>query len=395
MQRNSRCRMQRPAETGSGEAESRRRRQHIHLGRIDMAGKRGADAMQEGIAGGEHADRTAAQANYRLDALLEWARPGAGVAGDQILSQGQVTFAAEDDFGGADPVLRGFAEPGNSVFADADDGQPAADWGRLAQKLSRHDDPPHSYSRRHHRSPSSCRQTGTRGDLDITLSLAGRTIEPAEQPVPVRSGGFGGAEGLARYLQDERIDLLIDATHPYAAQISRNADVAARLADVPAFALRRAPWQQVAGDRWTLVANAEEAVAALGAEPRRVFLALGRQEIGAFETAPQHSYLIRSVDPIEPPLDVPDAGYILARGPFAEAAERNLLAEHHIDAIVAKNSGGSATYGKIAAARELGIDVILFRRPEVPDMPLGRNGGGGRGDGRSSARLRSSKKRGV
>jgi precorrin-6A/cobalt-precorrin-6A reductase len=208
----------------------------------------------------------------------------------------------------------------------------------------------------------------TRGDLDITLSLAGRTIEPAEQPVPVRSGGFGGAEGLARYLRENRFDLLVDATHPYAAQISRNANAAARLADVPAFALRRAPWQQVPSDRWTLVANAEEAVAALGAEPRRVFLALGRQEIGAFETAPQHSYLIRSVDPIEPPLDVPDTSYILARGPFAVADERNLLAEHRIDAIVAKNSGGTATYGKIAAARELGIDVILFRRPEVPDM---------------------------
>ena len=208
-----------------------------------------------------------------------------------------------------------------------------------------------------------------RGDLDVVLSLAGRTVAPAEQPVPVRSGGFGGAEGLARYLRSERIDLLIDATHPYAAQISRNADAAAQIADVPAFALRRAAWEPVSGDRWRFVADAEEAVTALDTKPRRVFLALGRQEIAPFAKAPQHSYVIRSVDPIEPPLNVPDAEYILARGPFAEADERRLLAERRIDAIVAKNSGGSATYGKIAAARELGIDVILFRRPEATGMP--------------------------
>lgn len=208
-----------------------------------------------------------------------------------------------------------------------------------------------------------------RGDLDVVLSLAGRTVEPAEQPVPVRRGGFGGAEGLAHYLREEHIDLLIDATHPYAAQISRNAEAAARLSGVPVFALRRTAWEPVAGDRWRLVADAKEAVTVLGSEPRRVFLALGRQEIGPFAKAPQHSYVIRSVDPIEPPLDVPDAEYILARGPFAEVDERRLLAERRIDTIVAKNSGGGATYGKIAAARELGIDIILFRRPDVPDVP--------------------------
>lgn len=208
-----------------------------------------------------------------------------------------------------------------------------------------------------------------RGDLDITLSLAGRTVEPAEQPVPVRSGGFGGAEGLARHLRDEDIDLLIDATHPYAARISRNAAFAARFAGVPAFALRRAAWKPIEGDRWHAVANAEEAVGALGVTPRRVFLALGRQEIAPFASAPQHSYLIRSVDPVDPPLAVPDAEYILARGPFAEADERQLLADRRVDAIVAKNSGGTATYGKIAAARTLCIDVFLFLRPEVPDMP--------------------------
>ncbi|WP_394892744.1 cobalt-precorrin-6A reductase [Mesorhizobium sp. AaZ16] len=208
-----------------------------------------------------------------------------------------------------------------------------------------------------------------RGDLAVTLSLAGRTESPVPQGVPTRSGGFGGMEGLAAYLRQEQINLLIDATHPYAANISRNAAEAALLANVPILALRRPAWEPAAGDRWTLVADAAEAVQALGTAPRKVFLALGRQEIAEFAAAPQHAYVIRSVDPVEPPLDVPDATYILARGPFAEADELELLKTHRIDAIVAKNSGGSATYGKIAAARKLGIEVILFRRPVLPDVP--------------------------
>ena len=204
-----------------------------------------------------------------------------------------------------------------------------------------------------------------RGDLQLTLSLAGRTREPAAQPVPVRTGGFGGVEGLARYLSVQQIDLLIDATHPYAAQISRNAAEAAERTGVPLLALRRPPWQRVAGDRWREVDSGEAAAETLGDEPRRVFLALGRQEVGPFEAAPRHFYLIRSVDPIEPPLNVPNATYLTARGPFREADERALLEAHRIDLIVAKNSGGASTYGKIAAARALGIEVVLLRRPEL------------------------------
>ncbi|EHK56599.1 cobalt-precorrin-6A reductase [Allomesorhizobium alhagi] len=214
-----------------------------------------------------------------------------------------------------------------------------------------------------------------RGDVSVTLSLAGRTESPVPQGVPTRSGGFGGMEGLAAYLRKEQINLLIDATHPYAANISRNAAEAARMAGIPILALRRPAWEPAEGDRWTLVADAAEAVQALGAAPRKIFLALGRQEIAEFAAAPQHAYVIRSVDPVEPPLDVPDATYILARGPFAEADELELLKTHRIDAVVAKNSGGSATYGKIAAARKLGIDVVLFRRPALPDVPAGTSVG--------------------
>jgi precorrin-6A/cobalt-precorrin-6A reductase len=208
-----------------------------------------------------------------------------------------------------------------------------------------------------------------RTDLSIMLSLAGRTESPVAQGVPVRSGGFGGANGLAAYLGEMGTDLLIDATHPYAAQISANAAQAARVAGVPILALRRPGWEPVADDRWVQVDTVGDAVQALGLVRRRVFLALGRQEVSAFEAAPQHHYLIRSVDPVEPKLAVPDASYLLARGPFHEADERALLEQDRIDVVVSKNSGGEATYGKIAAARALGIEVVMIRRPALPDVP--------------------------
>jgi precorrin-6A/cobalt-precorrin-6A reductase len=205
-----------------------------------------------------------------------------------------------------------------------------------------------------------------RHDLAITLSLAGRTAAPAEQPVPVRIGGFGGPEGLAAYLAAERIDALIDATHPYAAIMSAHAAEAASRGKVRLLALRRQPWASVAGDQWVEVDTIVDAVPALGPAPRRAFLTVGRRDIDAFAAAPQHSYLIRSVDPIDPPLQVPDAIYVTARGPFPEADDRELMAKHQINVVVAKNSGGDATYGKIVAARSLGIEVVMLRRPMLP-----------------------------
>jgi precorrin-6A/cobalt-precorrin-6A reductase len=206
-------------------------------------------------------------------------------------------------------------------------------------------------------------------ELDVTLSLAGRTASPARQPVPVRSGGFGGAAGLADYLRRERIDALIDATHPYASRISANAIAAARQTKVRFMMLQRPPWVASAGDRWTDVDDVSEAVRALGPSPRRVFVTLGRNELAPFAAAPQHHYLIRSVDPVELPLPLPHASYVIGRGPFAEAGDRALMTTHGIDIVIAKNSGGSATYGKIAAARSLGIGVIILRRPPAPDAP--------------------------
>jgi precorrin-6A/cobalt-precorrin-6A reductase len=208
-----------------------------------------------------------------------------------------------------------------------------------------------------------------RSDLDVTLSLAGRTAAPAHQPVPVRSGGFGGAAGLADYLRREHVGVLIDATHPYASGISANASAAAQISNVQLVALRRPPWVAVTGDRWFEVGDVTGAVGALGPKPRRVLVALGRNELAPLTQAPQHFYLIRSVDPVDPPLRLPHAAYVTGRGPFAEADERALLRAHEVDVVIAKNSGGSATYGKIAAARALGLEVIMLRRPPAANAP--------------------------
>ncbi|MFT3999003.1 MAG: cobalt-precorrin-6A reductase [Rhizobium sp.] len=209
-----------------------------------------------------------------------------------------------------------------------------------------------------------------RDDLDVVLSLAGRTADPAPQPVPVRSGGFGGADGLARYLRDEAVDLVVDATHPFAARISANAARAAAECDVAAFVLRRPAWAPVEGDDWLSVHSVSQAVTALGNAPLRVFLATGRQEAHQANAAPHHHYWVRSVDPVEPPLTAPHVDYIHGRAPFRLEDELDLLKRHAIDVVVAKNSGGDATYAKIEAARRLGIKVIMVERAETAGLPV-------------------------
>ena len=201
-----------------------------------------------------------------------------------------------------------------------------------------------------------------RGNAHITLSLAGRTSAPLRQAGTVRTGGFGGAEGLAAWLRDNKTNVLVDATHPFATQISANARAAAQATGVPLIVLEREPWLRVDGDRWIEVASIDDAVAALGDRPQMVFLAIGRQELAPFRRAPQHKYVVRSVDPVEADSELPNADYILDRGPFDEASEHRLLRERQIQIIVAKNSGGDATYGKLAAARALNLPVVMVQR---------------------------------
>lgn len=208
----------------------------------------------------------------------------------------------------------------------------------------------------------------------VTLSLAGRTSQPKAEPVPTRIGGFGGAEGLAAWLAQDRTDLVVDATHPFAARMSANAAEACARTGTPLLAIRRPAWSPVAGDRWTEVPDMATAARALGPAPRRVFLTIGRQEVGAFAAAPQHDYVVRAIEGID--LAVPRLTAIQARGPFDEAAEAAFLAGSAIEILVSKNSGGGATYGKIAAARALGLAVVMVARPEKPDVPSVPDAGG-------------------
>lgn len=208
-------------------------------------------------------------------------------------------------------------------------------------------------------------QAMARAGLPAILSYAGRTQSPVAQPVPVRIGGFGGAEGLAHYLRAENIGHVVDATHPFAARISANAMAACEMTDTPLTAFERPPWQPGPGDRWIRVADIDGAVRALDLAPQRVFLAIGKQNLAAFATRSQHHYLLRLVDPPQDPLPLPDAVVELARGPFDPAQDRALLEGHAITLIVAKNAGGAGASAKLIAARDLGLPVVMIDRPAI------------------------------
>jgi precorrin-6A/cobalt-precorrin-6A reductase len=196
------------------------------------------------------------------------------------------------------------------------------------------------------------------------LSFAGRTVSPVLPPIPSRVGGFGGVDGLAAYLARERVEALIDATHPFAHQISINAERAAEVAGVPRLVLQRPPWIAGPGDAWHSVPSVAAAAAALGETPQRVFLTIGRQDLLPFQAAAHHFYLIRSVDPPDPALLPPRAEILTGRGPFTEDHDRALMERHGIGVLVTKNSGGAD--GKLRAARALGLPVIMVARRPAP-----------------------------
>jgi precorrin-6A/cobalt-precorrin-6A reductase len=208
-----------------------------------------------------------------------------------------------------------------------------------------------------------------REEIEAVFSLAGRTQNPAPLPIPLRVGGFGGIEGLIDYLGRERIDAVIDATHPFAAQMSHHAEAACRAHRLPRLVLTRTPWTAVEGDRWIEIADAAQAAQALGSVPRRVFLTVGRLSLPAFAIAPQHRYVVRAIEEPEGLAALPNHRLILTRPPFRIEDEVRLMREEKIDTLVSKNSGGEASYAKIAAARELGLPVVMINRPKPADGP--------------------------
>ncbi|WP_309113495.1 cobalt-precorrin-6A reductase [Saccharothrix sp.] len=196
------------------------------------------------------------------------------------------------------------------------------------------------------------------GPLRVVSSLAGRVSEPRLPAGEVRIGGFGGVEGLVEYLHRERVSAVVDATHPFAEGITANAAEACRVAGVPLVVLRRPGWEAVEGDDWTWVDSLAEAADAVG--ERRAFITTGRQGLKAFRSG-----VARTVDPPEPP--VPGVKILLGRGPYTVDSELALMREHRIRVLVTKDSGGPMTAAKLTAARQLGIPVIVVRRPALPD----------------------------
>jgi precorrin-6A/cobalt-precorrin-6A reductase len=205
-----------------------------------------------------------------------------------------------------------------------------------------------------------------RAGLDAIYSYGGRTRAPANQPLPTRIGGFGGASSLADYIRREGITHVVDATHPFAAEMSRNATAACAETGTPLIALERAPWARTSDDNWIEVADIASAVAALPEHHARVFLAIGRQHIAPFGARPQHAYTLRFVDPPEAALPF-DADVIVSRGPFTLDGELEMMQARGIEWIVARNSGGSGAHAKIDAARTLGLPVIMLTRPQLPN----------------------------
>lgn len=205
--------------------------------------------------------------------------------------------------------------------------------------------------------------------VEAVFSYAGRTAAPVAQPLPQRVGGFGGVQGLSAYLAQGGFTHVVDATHPFAATMSANAVAACAGIGLPLVAFERPAWTPGAGDHWQHVPDLAAAAAALPQAPACVFLAIGRQHLAAFADAPQHTYLLRLVDPPDGPLPLPQARVVVARGPFDVAGDTALMQAHGVQVLVAKNAGGTGARAKLDAARALRLPVILIDRPAVPQRP--------------------------
>lgn len=205
-----------------------------------------------------------------------------------------------------------------------------------------------------------------RPGLEVVSSLAGRTSDPRRPPGRTRVGGFGGAAGLAGWLAAERIGAVVDATHPFATAMTEAAVAATAGLGVPLLVLRRPGWAAGPGDNWRRVPSLAAAAADLPGQ--RVLLTVGRGEVRAFAADQDRWYLIRSVEVPGPPLP-PRAQVVAARGPFTVADELVLMRGHGIDVVVTRDSGGAQTSAKLAAARQLGLPVVMVDRPPAPAVP--------------------------
>ena len=199
--------------------------------------------------------------------------------------------------------------------------------------------------------------------IDLISSFAGRVEGLRPPPGRIRIGGFGGADGLAAYIRDEAVDLLVDATHPFADRMSRNAREAADLTGTPRLLVWRPSWPRHALDRWIEVDGIAAAAHALRHLGRRVWLTVGGTDLVPFAALTDRWFLVRVIDARRTPPPFADCTVIEGRGPFSLENERALIRHHRIEVVVSKASGGPATYAKIEAAREADLPVVMVRRP--------------------------------
>ncbi len=206
---------------------------------------------------------------------------------------------------------------------------------------------------------------GQLSEIEVVYSLAGRTRKPNLPDCETRTGGFGGPEGLASYLKDARIDLVIDATHPFAATMAAHAAAACTQTTTPRVKFCRSAWKS-SEIRWISVQSYEEAAQKLSPLGKRVFLSIGTKDLDAFSALSEKWFLIRAVE--EPALPIPLLSHniLLERGPFDEAHERTLLVSYQIDVLISKNSGGTPAV-KLQAAHDLGIPIVMIEQPAMPD----------------------------
>ena len=208
------------------------------------------------------------------------------------------------------------------------------------------------------------------GSDRVTYSLAGRTRDPVVPGGTVRRGGFGGVEGLRRYLRDEAVTAVIDATHPYARVMTDHAAVACKAEGQPVLRLQRPAWRPMAGDDWRIAADSAAAATLAAGIEGTVFLTVGGSDLGAFSALADRTVLVRTIDPPPDGDLLPGWTAIAARGPFSVDAETALMRSHDVGVLITKNSGGDAVAAKIAAARGLGVPVVMIERPVLPDMPV-------------------------
>lgn len=204
----------------------------------------------------------------------------------------------------------------------------------------------------------------------LTMSLAGRTRSPRPQPIATRIGGFGGAAGLVRWIRDHRVSVLVIATHPFAAHMPMHALQAGKMTGIAVVRLLRPAWSATAGGEWIRCSSLVEAAQQLGKRPQRVFLPIGRQSVASFAAFPQHTYIVRSIEPLNG-ISLPHLHTLQARGPFSQRQEEALMTHWRITRMVCKNSGGQSMAAKLCAARALGIPVIMVERPALSiDVPV-------------------------